>query len=115
MPSATATKSAEAGKKRKSAPVKDVRSKESKKPKIESSNAKTMKKERKVAAREASTDSDSLDSDAESDGGAPVSGSASEEMEEDNPIIKVADGVHPDRAKAANSKFASARIIIILH
>ncbi|RDW88892.1 ARM repeat-containing protein [Coleophoma cylindrospora] len=103
MPSATTTKTAEAGKKRKSAPVKDVRAKESKKPKIESSKGKVTKQERKVPVKEASSDSD-LDSDIESDGGAPLNDQSSEEVEEDEPIIKVADGVHPDRAKAANTQ-----------
>lgn len=115
MPSATSTKSAMARTKRKSAPVKNGNVKESKKAKIEpvlksamtgkSSKAKSMR----VKKVDESSDDDSDDLD--SDGGAPLdpeSSASDVEMEDgdSDEAPKIADGVHPDRAKAvvANSK-----------
>lgn len=121
MPTATTTKSAMAGVKRKSAPVKNAHMKESKKPKIDSgmkSALKTKTKPAPVKKVEESTDEDSEDSD--SDGGVPLNfGSDGQENidevdsevqekeevdSEDGPSTK--DGLHPERAKAVvtNSK-----------
>jgi Rieske Fe-S protein len=113
MPAATTTKYAMAGIKRKSAPVKDVHVKESKKPKIDSGMRSTFKTKAKPAAVkkvEELTDEDSEDSD--SDGGVPLNfmSDESEEQEKgekDSDSEEVpSDGLHPDRAKAVvtNSK-----------
>lgn len=117
MPSATATKSATAGTKRKSAPEKDVYLKEKKKAKIDSdvksvskSKDKTKPKPilKKVQKVEQPSDSESEDSDA--DGGVPlnvrdlnVEDSTSDVEGNDSDsedLPKVEDGLHPERAKA---------------
>jgi pumilio homology domain family member 6 len=104
MPTATTTKSAMAGTKRKSAPVKNGHVKESKKPKIELKSAMKSKPVKKV---EMSSD-DSEDSDSE--GGAPlddVESGGVEEGESDPETLPKTDddGIHPERVKAvvANS------------
>jgi pumilio family protein 6 len=119
MPSATTTKSAMAGTKRKSAPVKDSNIKENKKPKFDSSKkfaTKTKTKAMPVKKAEQLTDEDSEDSD--SDGGVPLSDSEDADMDDAEPqeqdeeesdsedIPMQNDGIHPDRAKAVvtNSK-----------
>jgi pumilio family protein 6 len=116
MPTATTTKSAMAGTKRKSAPVKNGHVKESKKPKIESGLKSALKSKPKSAPRKLEEASD-LDSDSDSDGGAPLDDSLyprvsdldeeEEDSSEEEAIPKVEDGLHPERAKAAatNSKF----------
>ncbi len=126
MPTATTTKSAMAGVKRKSAPVKNAHMKESKKPKIDSgmkSALKTKTKPAPVKKVEESTDEDSEDSeDSDSDGGVPLNfGSYGQENvdevdsevqekeevdSEDGP--STTDGLHPERAKAVvtNSKYS---------
>jgi pumilio homology domain family member 6 len=119
MPTATTTKSAMAGMKRKSAPVKNAHAKESKKPKIDSgmkSALKTKTKPVPVKVEEASNE-DSEDSD--SDGGVPLNFESDdsddvaeidqEEREEENDseeLPTTTDGLHPERAKAVvtNSK-----------
>lgn len=121
MPSATTTKSAMAGTKRKSASVKDSNVKENKKPKFDSSKkfatkTKTKTKAMPVKKAEELTDEDSEDSD--SDGGVPLSDSEDADMDDAEPqeqdeeesdsedIPMQNDGIHPDRAKAVvtNSK-----------
>lgn len=122
MPTATTTKSAMAGVKRKSAPVKNVHVKESKKPKIDAgmkSDLKTKAKPLPVKKVEELSDEDSEDSD--SDGGVPINfeSEESEDIEEIEEAGEVeeeenysedapttADGLHPERAKAVvtNSK-----------
>lgn len=112
MPSATTTKSAMAGTKRKSAPVKEVYVKGSKKAKIESApkmNSKSKKPEKsaKVAPvkKQESSDSDEDDLDSDADGGVPLGTSASDVEDDDDEMPNAADGLHPDRVKAvaANS------------
>lgn len=115
MPSATTTKSAMAGTKRKSESNKDSHM-ENKKAKIGSdgkSISKSKDKPRSILKPapkvEASSDSDSEDSD--SDGGVPLNAESStsdgeEDDSESEVLPKAADGLHPDRAKAVvtNSK-----------
>jgi pumilio homology domain family member 6 len=110
MPSATATKPAMAGTKRKTAPAKDVYVKENKKAKIGSDVKSSSKSKDKpkpilkpVQKVEEPSDSDSEDSD--SDGGVPLnvedSTSEVEENEsEEEDLPKASDGLHPERAKA---------------
>ena len=112
MPTATTTKSAMAGTKRKSFPVKNGHVKESKKPKIESGLKSTLKSKPKSAPKKlvesSDLDSDS-DSDSDSDGGAPLYDSPidldgegeGEDSSEEEAIPNVEDGLHPERAKAA--------------
>ncbi|KAL3428008.1 pumilio domain-containing protein [Phlyctema vagabunda] len=96
MPTATITKSATSGTKRKSAPVKDSQVKDSKKAKTDSGRTKApIVKKEKLAVRQKVEASDS-DSD---EGGAPI-----EEDDEEEPIPQVVDGVHPDRVKAVNTQ-----------
>jgi hypothetical protein len=113
MPTATTTKSAMAGTKRKSSPVKNGHVKESKKPKIESGLKSALKSKPKSAPKKLVESSD-LDSDSDSDGGAPLDDSPmdldeeeGEDSSEEDAIPKVEDGLHPERAKAAatSSKF----------
>jgi pumilio family protein 6 len=114
MPTATTTKSAMAGTKRKSSPVKNGHVKESKKPKIESGLKSALKSKPKSEPKKLEEASD-LDSDSDSDGGAPLNDSLSDlddeeeggDSSEEEAIPKVEDGLHPERAKAAatNSKF----------
>jgi pumilio family protein 6 len=119
MPSATTTKSAMAGTKRKSGSTKESYVKENKKAKI-GSDAKSISKSKdkpkpilKPAPKvEDSTDFDSDDSD--SDGGVPLNAESStsdvEEDDSDSEVLpKAEDGLHPDRAKAVvtNSKLGS--------
>jgi pumilio family protein 6 len=107
MPSATTTKSAMAGTKRKSAPVKNVYVKENKKAKIDSAGkmASKSKKPAKVPAKEVSSDSDEDDLDSDADGGVPL-GDDTSDPESSEEIPSTGDGLHPERAKAvvANSK-----------
>jgi pumilio family protein 6 len=120
MSVAITTKNAMSGTKRKVAPVKDAHVKGSKKPKIDTGLKSTMKPKSKQPVKIVEESSDSEDSedseDTDSDGGAPLysepAGSSVEEEadqeddEEDEeesdsePTLKVADGLHPDRAKA---------------
>jgi pumilio family protein 6 len=130
MPTATTAKSAMAGTKRKSSPVKNVHVKESKKPKIDSSMKfvlKTKSKPLPVKVKEFS-DVDSEDSD--SDGGVPLNFGSDESDDEEEveeaedvgegksdskddksgaeEVQKSTDGLHPERAKAVvtNSKIS---------
>lgn len=115
MPSATTTKSAMAGTKRKSAPVKNVHVKESKKPKIDPAVKSAMKKEKKAPVKKIEELSDEDSDDSDSDGGAPLdykSKKHSEEGDEDldsesEDIPAAEDGLHPERAKAVatNSEY----------
>ncbi|KAH6678256.1 armadillo-type protein [Halenospora varia] len=112
MPSATTTKSAMAGTKRKSAPVKEGHVKESKKVKTSAGREMAPKKKglavkpprpAKIVEKSASESSD----DDDSDGGVPLSSmSGVEEDEEEENLPSAADGLHPDRVKAvvANSQ-----------
>ncbi len=113
MPSATITKTASAGTKRKSAPVKNVHVKGSKKPKIEGAAKSALKKGKSAPQKkvEVSSEEDSEDSeDSESDGGVALNhqskkGGSEEEddeadIEEEEDIPIAADGLHPERAKA---------------
>jgi pumilio family protein 6 len=112
MPTAITTEYTMPGTKRKSAPVKDVHVKESKKLKIDSgvkSALKSKSKPEPVKVVEESSESDLEDSGSE--GGAPLYSEsiASSEEDEDGDseaTPKIADGLHPDRAKAVvtNSK-----------
>ena len=98
MPTATTSKPALAGTKRKSLPV---HVKASKKPKIELKSAlKSGKPAKKVAPKD-DPDNFSDSDDVESDGGAKLGGKAEEEEEdEEENEINEDDGVHPDRVKA---------------
>lgn len=122
MPSATTTKPAMNGTKRKGAPVKDARVKHSKKPKTDSvtkSDTKT-KKVKSPPVKKVKELSDSEDD--ESEGGVPVIGQKngnadSEDSDsEDEVVPNEADGVHPERAKAAalSSMFMIPQQISIL-
>jgi pumilio family protein 6 len=111
MPSATTTKSAMAGTKRKSAPVKNVHVKESKKVKIDAAVKMTPKVKKPAKAApvqkpELSSDSDEDELDSDGDGGVPLGGSPSDEEGEEG-VPNAADGLHPERAKAvtANSNY----------
>ncbi|TVY48252.1 Pumilio homology domain family member [Lachnellula occidentalis] len=123
MPSATATKSASAGTKRKSAPEKDVYLKEKKKAKI-GSDVKSVSKSKdkakpkpvlkKVQKIEQLSESESDESDA--DGGVALDvenlkvNDSTSDVEENNSdsedLPNAEDGLHPERAKAvvANSQ-----------
>ena len=91
MPSATTTKPALAGTKRKSVPV---HTKESKKAKIESKSASKGRPTKKPQPKEVSSSNSSSDSgDSDSDGGVEL-----EDAEETSP--KEDHGLHPERAKA---------------
>jgi pumilio family protein 6 len=133
MPTATTAKSAMAGTKRKSSPVKNVHVKESKKPKIDSSMKfvlKTKSKPLPVKVKEFS-DVDSEDSeDSDSDGGVPLNFGSDESDDEEEveeaedvgegksdskddksdaeEVQKSTDSLHPERAKAVvtNSKIS---------
>jgi pumilio family protein 6 len=123
MPTATTTKSAMAGIKRKSAPVKNAHVKESKKPKFDpgmKSVLKTKTQSVPVKKVEEAVDEESEDSD--SDGGVSLnfesgesedvdSVDSEEQEEEENDSEKLPtskDGLHPQRAKAVvtNSKIS---------
>lgn len=118
MPTTTMTKSAMAGTKRKSAPVKNGHVKESKKPKIESGLKSALKSKPKSVPKNVEEASD-LDSGSDSEGGAPLDDSLypsvsdvddeeeGEDSSKEETIPKIEDGLHPERAKAAatNSKF----------
>jgi pumilio family protein 6 len=116
MPTATTTKSAMAGVKRKSAPVRNAHVNETKKAKIDpgmKSALKTKSKPLPVNEDEELSDEGSEDSD--SDGGVPLN-FESDEPEELKEVEEVgegeedesdseqtptnADGLHPERAKA---------------
>lgn len=109
MPSATTTKSAMAGVKRKSAPAKNGHVKESKKLKVESKSAvKTKSKAKSVPKKvEVTSDFDSDDLDSDEEGGVPLTSyEEDEEVAEDSEVEdtpKIADGLHPDRAKAVST------------
>ncbi len=119
MPSATTTKSAMAGTKRKAAPVKSVHVKKPKTDKDvvikKASKSKSTAKTAPVKKVQEPSDSDEddLDSDVDSDGGVPLDleeNSLENEEEQDDSeenLPKVADGLHPERAKAVvvNSEF----------
>jgi pumilio family protein 6 len=124
MPTAITTENTMSGTKRKSAPVKDVHIKESKKPKIDSglNSAMKSKKSKPVKVVEESSDSGSEDSDSE--GGAPLFSesvvSSEEEDDKDEEsgseeVPKEVDGLHPDRAKAvvnSRSRTHPARTLV---
>jgi pumilio family protein 6 len=118
MPSATSAKSSMAGTKRKSAPVKNGTVKEFKKLKIESKPAiKSKAKAKPFKKVEVSSDSESDDLDSDEDGGVPLTSNNAEEVTEESEvedIPKVADGLHPDRAKAVSTNseyfFPSSRV-----
>lgn len=118
MPSATTTKTAMAGTKRKSAPVKNSHPKESKKPKVDMAVRSVKKvtketKEKKVPVKKVEESSDEVSEDSDSDGGIPLGsdiqkGSGLEEDEsESEDVPAAADGLHPERAKAVvtNSEY----------
>ncbi|KAL2067175.1 hypothetical protein VTL71DRAFT_1599 [Oculimacula yallundae] len=116
MPSATTTKTVSGSTKRKSAPVKNVHVKESKKPKIDTPVKSSHKKGKAAPVKvDVSSDEDSDDSD--SDGGAPVdhkskkssSDDEDEEMEDAEDLPKAADGLHPERAKAVVTNSQSSK------
>ena len=121
MPTATTTKSAMAGVKRKSAPLNNAHAKKSKKPKIDlgmKSDPKSKSKPAPVKKIVDSSDEDSEDSD--SDGGVPLDYESDESEDVDEidaekledeessseELPKATDGLHPERAKAVivNSK-----------
>jgi pumilio homology domain family member 6 len=115
MPTAITTKNTMPGRKRKSAPVKDVHIKDSKKLKIDSSLKSAMKSKSKAPINIVEESSEFGSEDSDSDGGAPLHSKSAvsledeEEEDEDSDseaTPKVADGLHPDRAKAVvtNSK-----------
>ncbi|TVY83193.1 Pumilio homology domain family member [Lachnellula suecica] len=118
MPSAT-PKSAMAGTKRKSAPVKDSYVKESKKAKTSKdvkSSSKSKDKPKPILKPapkvEESSDSDSDDSD--SDGGVPLKAESSTSDVEENDsdeedLPKASDGLHPERAKAVVTNSQSSK------
>jgi len=110
MPTATVTKAAMSGTKRKGAPVKSEYVKESKKAKFEDGK-KVVKKSKivvplptKKIVKKVEVESEEISEDSDSDGGVPVGDSNDEEEDEDLP--KAEDGLHPERAKAVvvNSK-----------
>lgn len=106
MPSATTTKPAKAGTKRKSAPEGKVHIKE-KKAKTERKE-KTEKSSKSAKPKKAPSPSES-DLDDSDDGGAPIE--EDEDLsEEEEDLPKAEDGLHPDRVKAvvANSDFLQA-------
>jgi hypothetical protein len=119
MPSATTTKSAMAGTKRKATPVKNVHVKKPKTDKdvvvkkASKSKSTTKTAPVKKVQEPSDSDEDDLDSDVDSDGGVPLDleGTSSENDEEEDDseenLPKVADGLHPERAKAVvvNSEF----------
>ncbi|KAK0104667.1 pumilio domain member 6 [Cadophora gregata] len=120
MPSATTTKTASAGTKRKSAPVKNVHVKESKKPKIDVAVRPALKKGKPAPVKKIEDSSDDDSDDSDSDGGVPLgyqfkkSGSDQEEGEDEESsdfeeLPKAADGLHPDRAKAVVTNSQSSR------
>mgnify|MGYP003629797901 CR=1 FL=1 len=106
MPSATTTKTTSAGTKRKSAPVKNVHVKESKKPKIDVAVKSALKKGKPAPIKKVEISSDDDSDDSDSDGGVPInrqskkSSSDEEEGSDLEDLPKAADGLHPDRAKA---------------
>jgi pumilio homology domain family member 6 len=118
MPSATTTKTTMNGTKRKGAPVKDVHTKHNKKPKTESGLKSALKKEKVEAVAVKKIQELSINPDeSESDGGVPIKSikskaskdsDATDDSDEEE-IPKEADGVHPERAKAAavNSKISA--------
>ncbi len=115
MPSATTTKAAMAGTKRKSAPVKNVHAKESKKPKIDSAVKTALKKGKKAPVKNIEELSDDDSDDSDSDGGAPLgynpkndNGEKDEDRDSEFEELPAAeDGLHPERAKAVatNSEY----------
>jgi len=111
MPGAIITKNTMPGTKRKSAPVKDVHAKESKKLKTQPSLKSGLKSESKAPLKVVEESSESDFDEPDSDGGAPLYsgsiGSPDDVEDSDSELTpKVADGLHPDRAKAVvvNSK-----------
>jgi len=111
MPSATATKPAMAGMKRKTAPAKDVYAKENKKAKIDSdvklvSKSKDKPKPILKPVQKVEELSDSDSEEPGSDGGVLLNAESSstsevEENESDlEDLPKASDGLHPERAKA---------------
>lgn len=109
MPTAITAKNTMSGTKRKSAPVKDVHVKESKKPKIDSGLKSTMKSKKSKPVKIVEESSDSGSEDSDSEGGAPLFNEPIASSEEENDkddesdseeVPKEADGLHPDRAKA---------------
>lgn len=117
MPTATTTKSAMGGTKRKSAPVKDPHVKKSKKPKIDFGKRPTLKTKTKPIPVKVEELSDQNSEDSDSDGGVPLNfesddsedvdkaESESEEAEQleesdSEEIPSAKDGLHPERAKA---------------
>lgn len=128
----TSTKSAMAGTKRKSAPTKNARVNESKKPKTDSGNNTVLKtKTKPIPGRkvEESSDEDSDVSDV--DGGSPLTFDSNESDPDNNvegdigvdgsdseEIPNVSDGLHPERAVVINSRnfdvsFKSTQLTII--
>ncbi|EKD15820.1 uncharacterized protein L3040_003325 [Drepanopeziza brunnea f. sp. 'multigermtubi'] len=114
MPSATTTKNATTGAKRKSAPVKNAHVQESKKPKIDVAFM-SVKKEKKVPVTNIEESSDDDSEDSSSDDGVPVDQASQEEskLEDDETdseeIPRAADGLHPQRAKAVATNSQSSR------
>ena len=111
MPAAITTKNNMPGIKRKSAPVKVARVNDSKKPKIDSDLRSTLKSKSKTKPEPAKIVEQSNDSEEDSDdydnyGGAPLYDAPADSSEKDEDsesaaTPKYADGLHPDRAKAA--------------
>lgn len=107
MPSATSTKSAMAGTKRKSASGKEPHVKEPKKPKTDAAVKPAMKKTKSVPVKRVEESNDSEDSDTDMDGGVPLDHRSGEDSdvdmdEDDENLPKATDGLHPERAKAVN-------------
>ncbi|KAF4632415.1 hypothetical protein G7Y89_g5718 [Cudoniella acicularis] len=117
MPSATTTKSAMAGTKRKSAPVKDAYVKESKKVKTESDLKSALKKDKKdkkpvsKPVKKQRELSDSSDEDDDLDGGVPLESSTPDVKEDDSEenLPNASDGLHPDRVKAVVANNQSSK------
>lgn len=110
MPSATSSKAATAGTKRKSAPEKSSLAKEFKKVKIDTAKpskvvgkSKDVKKSKAALKKEESIASDS--DDLEEDGGVPLEAELSEDEseDEDEEMPSAVDGLHPERAKAVSA------------
>jgi hypothetical protein len=122
MPTAFKTKNAMSGIKRKSAPEKDANVKGIKKPKINAASKSALKsKSTRAPAKVFKESSESSDDwDGEDEGADKVGEDEDMGMGEDGdyePTPKVADGLHPDRAKAVvtNSRstpYATAHLIL---
>jgi pumilio family protein 6 len=121
MPTAITTTNTMPGTKRKLAPMKDVNIKDSKKVKIDSNLKSALKSKNKAPVNVVDESGESDLEKSDSDGGAPLysdSAASPEEEEEEGEdsdseaTPKVADGLHPDRAKAVVTNSKSKCIIL---